>query len=263
MQQYKFLKKFGMIYTAKLIYFPNEIDILKNKLEHTNFECALENIINKRGDYKRCINTVLSGLENVDEDDELVTYSKKCNIKMIMSKECAAIEDENLPSRENKISETECVKSTKMICRMLNHSDKKAPGINSFPGDFDDSLELLQSVQIELSSEFCEIISTGYYLPAGVKLQILCSESVIHPIGDWFIRIGAHSDDLSQSETLSRWPCIITVEKLKSKMIVCSAFGGLIYFESKKVNAKLKCSLSNVVESPYFDLTLPNTINNW
>lgn len=137
---------------------------------------------------------------------------------------------------------------------------EKAPGIDNFPGDFDQTPELLENVELNLSTKFSERISTGYFLPAGVQLVV---ELIGGDWKNWGLRIGAHTDDLSGCNELRRWPCVTSREELKrAKMNVSSPFGGLIYFESPQAGS-IRVTLTNVVEAPFIDLTQPETIRDW
>ena len=47
----------------------------------------------------------------------------------------------------------------------------------------------------------------------------------------WFLRVGAHSDDVSSCDGLNRWPILSIRKSLKDELSVCSPFGGLIFFQ--------------------------------
>ena len=72
-------------------------------------------------------------------------------------------------------------------------------------------------------------VSTGYYLPAGVTMEITVED------GDtsvWKLRVGAHKDDVSGcKEGINRWPKLSITKPLEQSMTFCSPFGGNIYFE--------------------------------
>ena len=110
-----------------------------------------------------------------------------------------------------------------------------------------------------MTCNFQERLSTGYYLPAGTIL-LLTADSA--SFDGWSIRIGAHTDDLSHCEKLSRWPCVTTCKAITQQMSFSSPFGGLIYFESSGPG-NLSVGMNNVVESPFIDLTKPSTIEDW
>ena len=70
-------------------------------------------------------------------------------------------------------------------------------------------------------------------------------------------------DDLGQCCSLPRWPIVCTEKKLDSRqMSISSPFGGLIYFDSPNAGS-IVVNLSNVVESPFIDLTKNETIDDW
>lgn len=130
---------------------------------------------------------------------------------------------------------------------------------------FETAPNLLQNVTIKLATKFAnEWLSTGYYLPAGVGMKLRINEEESSLISEWSVRVGSHSDDLSKLDTLERWPCISQTRYLmKPEMTIYSPYGGLVYFQSSYTNVKIEAEISNVVESPYFDLTLPETVNDW
>jgi hypothetical protein len=99
-------------------------------------------------------------------------------------------------------------------------------------------------------------------LPAGVTLLINSKSG--SNINDWSILIGCHSDDLSGCDEFKRWPCV-TVQKqlLFDFNLLSSPFGGLIYLVSPENGGEINIVLSNIVESPYFDLLRPETRSDW
>ena len=101
-----------------------------------------------------------------------------------------------------------------------------------------------------------------YYLPAGVTLLINSKSG--SDINDWSILVGCHSDDLSNCDKLKRWPCVTVQKKLTFDLTLFSSpFGGLVYLVSPENGGKINITLSNIVESPYIDLTRSDTINDW
>ena len=80
----------------------------------------------------------------------------------------------------------------------------------------------------------------------------------------WEIRVGSHTDDLSNNvRPLHRWPLISSSAKLKKSFCLTSAFGGLIYLDSPKGNSTIRIKLENVIEAPFIDIAKPETISNW
>ena len=129
-----------------------------------------------------------------------------------------------------------------------------------FKGDFDQEPKLLHGVKINLTCDFNERLSTGYYLPAGTILLLAVDSGT--DFNGWSIRIGAHTDDLSNCEKLLRWPCVTSCKSLARELSFSSPFGGLIYFESSGPGSLSVC-LNNVIESPFIDLNKPSTIYDW
>ncbi|RNA39879.1 TRPM8 channel-associated factor 2 [Brachionus plicatilis] len=134
----------------------------------------------------------------------------------------------------------------------------RAPSIEEFP-----SFTLLQpktlSTTICLKSKYEEFHFTGYYVPPGIKASIDLLEG---NSSGWEVRIGAHTDQLA-NVNLKRWPCISSNFRLRKKLSITTAFGGLIYLQSPKGNSSIKVKLDSVVEAPFYDLTKPETISNW
>lgn len=81
---------------------------------------------------------------------------------------------------------------------------------------------------------------------------------------NWKILIGCHSDDLSNCQELKRWPCITVLKDLSPDLVtVSSPFGGLVYLVSPEDGGELSLTLSNLVESPFIDLTQESTVEDW
>lgn len=255
----KFLREhFGMMYTERYLSIGTETEVSKNVCKVSQFDLAIEKIFNDPEKVFKYGNTVQCGID-VLCDEGILDPSKLTEIKAKVLESsrkcgCKSIPSEKEPIRDEK-SKTMC----KFLSKCINFLDgEKAPGIDVFPGDFDKLPPLLENVELDLSTQFEERVSTGYYLPAGVKLIAKCT-------GDlklWTLRIGAHTDDLSYCGHFTRWPVVTTTKYVTETIEICSPFGGLIYFESSG-KGSLIVNLSNVVESPYIDLTKPETINDW
>lgn len=134
----------------------------------------------------------------------------------------------------------------------------RAPSIEEFP-----SFTLLRpktlSATLSLKSKYEEFHFTGYYVPPGIKASINLLEG---NSSGWEVRIGAHTDQLF-NVNLKRWPCISSNFRLRKKLYITTAFGGLIYLQSPKGTSSIKVELESVVEAPFYDLIKPDTIKNW
>ena len=117
----------------------------------------------------------------------------------------------------------------------------------------------MENVTIKLACHFSETVSTGFYLPAGI---IAILNVVSGDFKGWSIRIGAHADNLANCDKLMRWPCVTTKKPMESQLNISSAFGGLVYFESPGAG-ELTVNMSNLVESPFFDLANQASVNDW
>ncbi|XP_066296501.1 TRPM8 channel-associated factor 1-like [Branchiostoma lanceolatum] len=156
-----------------------------------------------------------------------------------------------------------CQRGTVAVASMfLERSSSKAPGIEEFPGDFESEPQL-QCATVTINSKRQERHATGYYLPAGKCLLVKSCNTGSGTISGWKIRVGAHTDKLSVQHKLRRWPNISVVKKLDHETQLFSPYGGNIYLESPQEPSLLCITLENVVEAPCFDLTEPETVNNW
>jgi hypothetical protein len=138
----------------------------------------------------------------------------------------------------------------------------KAPNIEEFPGDI---LTTTRSSEVSthflsIKSKFDEFHCTGLYAPAGYSIKITVLEG--NPTG-WDLRIGCHTDDLSEMECFNRWPFVCSSIKLKKSLNISTAFGGLIYLDSPRGNSSVKIKIENAIQSPFFDSTNPETIQKW
>ena len=258
---YQFLKNYtGIFFTTECLSLPNESEVCHNKSKYSHFDIALERSCSNPNKIKKYSNTLQTGFDVLFSEGILNT-DKMCELQEMVMNECKNCGWHVIPSEKKPVCDVEQLSAIKLIGKGYNYIEGvKAPGIEEFPGDFKQEPELLENIELEISCQFQERVSTGYYLPAGTILVInICS-------GDyegWMLRIGAHTDDLSQSCSLPRWPCVSIEKQLSSQQLsVSSAFGGLIYFESPNAGT-ITVNLSNVVESPFVDLTKPETLNDW
>ncbi|CAF1006076.1 unnamed protein product [Brachionus calyciflorus] len=256
MALHRFLvKNTGITFTKDTLFIPDEINVSESKPHLSNFDHALSEVSKNSQKLAEYSDTISQGLGKYLNDSKKLDEDKLKILKQLNSR-CRNL----IPNENNPISESD----KKMAINLLGKSlccfeGEKAPGIEIFPGDFKQLPDLLQNVLIKIESNFSEWISTGYYLPAGICLNVQVKSGDLE---GWSIRIGSHSDDNSRCESYKRWPCISLVKTLQNIMNFSSPYGGLVYFESSKPGC-LEIQLSNVVESPYFDLTKKETIDNW
>lgn len=268
-----FLKGFGMSFTSKCLYLGNELVVSDNQADYSNFESALDFILNadslqNKDQYWKTLSHGFAHLgEKTDESNllGLVTPEKLDCIHNM----CISVPN-LIPSKRRPICDAKCQAQMIIFAKSLNlRRCLKAPGIEEFPGDYTDDSPpyLLKSIPVSFDAKFAEWHSTGYYLPAGVECTIKVNQCIDSDA--WSVRIGAHTDDLSNCESICRWPCISLVTPLgglsnvQSEIQVSSPYGGLIYFESHRGNVKIQAVLNNVVNTPYFDLTVPNSMKEW
>ncbi|XP_078696217.1 TRPM8 channel-associated factor 1-like isoform X1 [Branchiostoma floridae x Branchiostoma belcheri] len=195
----------------------------------------------------------------------LASLPEKC-IEKYLSKDLAQFLPGYLPhvgeAIKNKTLQ-KCPRGTIALASMyLERSNCKAPGIEDFPGDFESEPQV-QCATVTITSEKHERHTTGYYLPAGTCLLVKSCKIHSGTLSGWKIRVGAHTDKLSDHHKLNRWPNISVVKKLDQEMQLFSPYGGNIYLESPEYPSELTIMIENVVEAPCFDLTKPETVDNW
>ncbi|KAK6176555.1 hypothetical protein SNE40_014817 [Patella caerulea] len=171
---------------------------------------------------------------------------------------------DNIPSERTPISST-MGKSTIYVHEALaktGNGPSQMPGVDNFPGDFVfDPPRISTEIIIESMIDACH--PTGFYVRAGdeISIEVLNDQSIDT---GWEIQVGSHTDRLHTSLSMKRWPIIakrfkITVRQIKTR----TPFGGLLYVRSPRYKGRLVLHVRNVVQAPYFDLTRPETINNW
>jgi hypothetical protein len=261
MTMFKFLKDyFGIVLTTKVLCIPNELPIHSNKAKYSHFDTALQMIRKNPESFYKYLDTIAEGLE-VLWDMEMIKLDVLNELREIVTKKFCECKSTLMPKAKMSVckpAEKSLIKVFGTLISLIECS--KAPGIEDFPGDFSGEPEILSNVELKLVSRFNELISTGFYLPAGYTLvvQVLDGNEA-----DWSVQIGAHTDNLSDCDTFKRWPCITTTKRIEDgQLVVTSPYGGLIYFKSQQASCLL-INLSNVVESPYFDLTKSETVNDW
>ncbi|CAF0917013.1 unnamed protein product [Adineta ricciae] len=169
-----------------------------------------------------------------------------------------------IPVNTCPIKNENCRQKATGICGiMYGLPGIKAPGIQHFPGDFDRPPHILTGVQYTVESSTVEWHCTGYYVAAGIPIEI----DVIDLKGSdkWSARIGCHSDNLGRCDQLRRWPCISICKSLSSGAIrMSSAFGGLLFLQSPEGNSNsITVNLHHVVLTPTYDLTDANRLITW
>ena len=258
---YQFLKFYtGILFTPAILTLPTECEVSQNQSKYSHFDVALEKACSDPKKMGKYLNTVQSGFDTLCAE-EILTAEKINEISEKIITNCKNCGWQIIPSEKHPVTDPGQSGALKLIGKTYNYTEGvKAPGIEEFPGDFKQDPALLENIELKISCQFQERVSTGYYLPAGTTLTVNVSSGSFE---GWSVRIGAHSDDLSNCNPMPRWPVVTTVKKFDSEqMNVSSAFGGLIYLESPKAGT-ITVNLSNVVESPFVDLTKPETVGNW
>lgn len=255
MAMFQFLKEHtGIIFTSEILDLPNELNVSDNKAKHSHFDYAFDRVTKNPEKLLKYCNTIAKGIDTVSKECVLDREKISSLENLIKQNSSAIVPCANKPIKNFDQKTTVNLIGKCLVCI----GNQKAPGVEDFPGDFESMPDLLENIDLEIESQFDEWISTGYYLPAGVELKAKIEGN----LDGWSIRIGAHSDNIANCEFLTRWPCVTVTKELSNDLTLFSPFGGLVYFESSRPGS-IKINLSNVVESPYFDLTKPETIENW
>lgn len=273
MALYRFLREYtGILLTKEIIYLCcDELPVSENKAKHSHFDIAIEQIGNSPQKIEKYSNTICNGMD-ILKKEELLDNDKIMELMSCLQTHCSVNEWNVVPEKKKPIKKAEQKSIARLMCKCLLHLEGQvAPGIESFPGQFQDSKSIYsmleEDVDLRLSSRFCdELVSTGYYLPAGVSLliNIVSCDSLNH----WTCQIGSHTDDLSDCDSYARWPCVVVEQNLKcQETTVNSPFGGLVYFKyngpDRSVASHIEMIITNVVKSPYYDLTDNVTVSNW
>lgn len=256
---YHFLKEtVGIILTNDYMGLPARIPISSNQAKYASFGKAVEKITKDATKIPKYCKTIDSCIDVLSKEG-LVDCEAISNLKDSVLHQCSRNHWNSVPSEATPVKTDEEKNATKLLGKCYMQLGEKAPNINEFPGDFNELPELITNVQISLTTNFSEWLSTGYYLPAGVTMTLMVIQG---DVINWKIRIGAHTDNLTNCDRYCRWPVISIVKDIESQLTICSPFGGLIYFESSKAG-NLDVIISNVVESPYYDVKKPETAYNW
>ena len=259
---YKFLKDYmGMILTEDVLSFPDEIKVSENNAKYSHLDLAINKITSNPDKIKKYSGTLSYGLDILN-DEGILTCQRISEIKDLIRIKCEdsgcfPFPTEKCPLK-NPLEKNIC----KLLGKCYNYTDgEKAPVIDLFPGDFvDKELNLRSDLEFKFESKFEERISTGFYLPAGLRIVI---NVISGNVQKWSVRIGSHTDDLSGCKELKRWPIVTVRKDLEKNMCFSSPFGGLVYFECQEDSSPIRVSISNVVESPFLDLTRPETVLDW
>ncbi len=212
--------------TNRAITAKNPLSTSKNKAIHCNLTSALSKLRSNMFDSVDTINTVIGFLKElnsiIEPDQDMLQAIKQTVLEQCDDKQVCPMKDKPVKGSNEKLA-------AQLLCFCyLSLEGEKAPGVDYFPDDFDSPPKLLDDVEIRLHADFQERISTGFYLSAGNKLEI---EVIDGDCKDWNIRIGSHTDNLTQSGEYQRWPVISFERSLRPKSVISSSFGGLIYLE--------------------------------
>jgi hypothetical protein len=268
---YTFLRdNFGILFQGDCLWLPTfggELKVDQNRAKHSHFDLAYEKVSKNPTKIEKYLNTISQAIDKLKKEN-LIDNERILNLKNSIQCHCDEKGIQVKPKESDPIKED----TQKYIVKLFNECFKLidghlADGIHEFPGHYDEEVDrhLINSIELNLSSTFSgDAVSTGFYLPAGVtlKCRILNGE-----LKKWDIKIGSHTDDLSRCKEYKRWPNLIVEKRIEEEYFeICSPFGGLVYFVSRKKDKELneiKVELKNVVESPFIDLTKPETVKDW
>ena len=258
---FNFLKNYtGIILTSDSMD-PGTLEVKNNQAQYSHFDIALEKVFeNTENNLEKYYETIQNGID-ILHDLNLINDTRLHEIRDKLLESCVSCGLKTTPCSREPINTSLGKTTINLLGKcILNCEGEKAPGVKDFPGDFDETPTLLENIEISLVTKFEERLSTGYYLAAGAYILIKVNSDQFE---NWYVRIGAHTDDLTYCDTYCRWPRVSLTKKLLKDMCFSSPFGGLVYFESPNSGGNLSVTISNVVESPYFDLTKPETIEKW
>ncbi len=265
---YKFLRDYtGILLTKDCLWLDCENDELKvsdNRSKHAHFDIALERVCANPNKVEKYSSTISNGIDLLRKE-ELLSIEKILEVKDSLQSQCAEFGWNVNPVAKKPVKSENERGVVRLLGKCLCHAEcEKAPGVDDFPGDFREPPDLLENVRLNLKCEFDdEMISTGYYVPAGVNLLINVCECENGDLSLWSCQIGAHTDDLSDCGEYKRWPSVMVKRRLNADQLsVYSPFGGLVYFRCAS-KSQLRVILNNVVESPMFDLTRRETVDEW
>jgi len=135
--------------------------------------------------------------------------------------------------------------------------------VDHFPGDFKEPPQFESGVVCTVESSARQWFCTGYYVAAGITIQVNIVDS--QGAKGWSARIGCHSDDLRNCNEYRRWNCIsITKPLVQQSTDLSSAFGGLLFLESPEANSSvITVSISRVVLAPCYNTADANRAQTW
>ena len=277
MSLFRFLRDhMGIMMTPDTLFLGvDELDVKDNRAKHSHFDTAFAKVLANPHKLAKYTNTLQSAIAPLSLEG-LLTCDRITQIKnaMLNSSSSSSSDDtcetttsaptlNYVPDKKNPVCRPGEIDACLLLgkCLPFNQEGEKAPGIAGFPGDFAaDQQPALESRQITVTTAYRERVSTGLYLPAGVQLQLTVNEG---DVSGWMLRIGAHTDDLSHCDKLTRWPSVTVMRKLCTTMCVCSPFGGLVFLESPASGGSLKLTLSNVCEAPFVDVQQSESVDDW
>ncbi|CAF1376311.1 unnamed protein product [Rotaria sordida] len=252
----RFCDYIGVKITDNYIDCPNPIPFQPELVAFKNVYHVVQNLVNDPNNIKY-LTIVASAIKDVDDKLSCVPVETLQTIVMNANRDI-------IPSSKCPIQDASCREQSKGICSILCVLPGiKAPSVMDFPGDFDQLPRIETNIKCHIQSNFSDWFSTGYYVAAGIPIQI----EVLNQVGatGWSARIGCHTDDLKDCDELRRWPYISVCKSLASKNVrLSSAFGGLLFLESPDGDMNsITVRLHHVILTPTYDLTDPNRTITW
>lgn len=262
----KFLCSVGICFTAELFDFgnSNQINVYAGNealLKSSHFGNAINTLAANVNEIKNLEDILIKGIQYLPCNTQASKHLEKLHKILYghISTKCKPSLRTNITSPIERSLLSLC---SKVYQKFSNYGIRaKAANIDEFPGTFPNQINAdLKTVILEIRSKYDEFHCTGCYLVPGSAAQL----TVIYGNSTgWEVRIGSHTDDLTDMKSYKRWPAVSSSIKLKKTLTLTSAFGGLIYLESPKGNSTLKVKLESVLESPHYDLTKYETVKKW
>lgn len=217
----------GILLLGSSFGCPTRLPVSKNQAKYSNFSRAIKKVSQdptKLPKYCRALESVNILCRECLVDVDTIRQLKNSLVNESLKNNWCIV-----PSEKKPVKKQEEKTVVNVLGKCLMQLDEKATNIEEFPGDYAELPDLLKNVEIEVSAGFNERLSTGYYLPAAIDMKVRVVE------GDhknWKVRVGAHSDDLTDRDRYTRWPIVTIIKNLEENEIsLRSPFGGLVYLE--------------------------------
>ncbi|CAF3368235.1 unnamed protein product [Rotaria socialis] len=252
----RFCDYIGVKITDNYANCPNPIEFREGLIEFKNIYHAVRGLANNPSNITT-LSIVGSAIKELGDTLPGVSIETLENIVMNAGEEVIPM---NQCPVKDKLNREQSAGICGIMCALPGI---KAPGVRHFPGDFDRPPNILTGVRCHFKSIDSEWHCSGYYVAAGIPIQIDVLEQKGAP--GWSARVGCHSDDLGGCDEYRRWPCISIRKPLVNNSVnINSAFGGLLFFQSPEGGpSSITVTFHHVVLAPTYDVTELNHAALW